>query len=101
MPPLKVLILIFPIGFLHDSTPYRNAAIASSWNGADGNGYNLGFAEEDKSVVINDEANIVVNSTNDAPNNNMNIAAGTYDIYFDLGAMQVWVMTPGNTPSQN
>ena len=74
---------------------------ASSWNGADGNGYNLGFAEEDKSVVINDEANIVVNSTNDAPNNNMNIAAGTYDIYFDLGGMKVWVMTPGNTPSQN
>ena len=59
----------------------------SDWNA----GYNLGLGTDNGNgswTLVNAGGDITVDS-------------GTYDIYFDLGAMQVWVMTPGNTPSQN
>ena len=66
----------------------------NSWT----NEYNIG-PEEDTPVVIGEPLN-VRNNVGGA-SRNMIVTAGTYDIWFDLGAMQVWVMTPGNTPSQN
>ena len=67
-------------------------------NAWDPNVYNIG-PEENYPVSDTNVAIPVINNDGHA-SNNIIVPEGTYDIWFDLGAMTVWVMTPGQVPAE-
>ncbi len=46
------------------------------------------------------EIDSAISVLNDRSSSNITAIAGTYDVYFDLSQMKVWVMTPGQVPAE-